>query len=107
MFKIQFCPKCGAILVPKKDRKTISCSCGYISRNKKGLVLKEKNVTGKGDRIAVIGKKIEALPKIKEECPKCRHKEAYFWTVQARAADEAETRFFECVKCGHRWRSYS
>ncbi|RLG67435.1 MAG: transcription factor S, partial [Methanobacteriota archaeon] len=33
-------------------------------------------------------------------------KDAYFLPVQTRAGDEAETRFFECVKCKHRWRAY-
>ena len=25
---------------------------------------------------------------------------------QTRSADEAPTRFFECAKCGHKWRDY-
>jgi len=45
-------------------------------------------------------------PKTNEECPKCKHKEAYYWLVQTRAADEAATRFFKCVKCMHTWRAY-
>ncbi|MBS3171381.1 hypothetical protein J4449_02085 [Candidatus Woesearchaeota archaeon] len=28
------------------------------------------------------------------------------WLVQTRAADEAATRFFKCVKCMHTWRAY-
>jgi len=40
-------------------------------------------------------------------CPKCGNDEAFFWTAQMRAADEAETRFFRCTKCKHTWREYS
>ena len=38
--------------------------------------------------------------------PKCDHKEAWFWTSQTRAGDEAETKFFKCTKCRHTWREY-
>ena len=63
-----FCPRCGAILVPKKDGKRMSCACGYSSKQKQNVIIEEK--------------------------------------VQL-AGDEAETRFFECVKCKNRWRSYN
>jgi DNA-directed RNA polymerase subunit M len=101
-----FCPRCGSILIPKKKRKTISCSCGYSSKNKQNLIIKEKIELDKRDTIEVIDKTIETLPKTDEECPKCKNKKAYYWSVQTRAGDEAETRFFECTKCKYRWRSY-
>ncbi|PIO07920.1 transcription factor S, partial [Candidatus Pacearchaeota archaeon CG10_big_fil_rev_8_21_14_0_10_35_219] len=31
---------------------------------------------------------------------------AYFWTMQTRAADESETKFYRCTKCDHTWREY-
>ncbi|MBS3118013.1 transcription factor S [Candidatus Woesearchaeota archaeon] len=102
-----FCPRCGAILVPKKDGKRMSCACGYSSKQKQNVIIEEKVQLGKEEKIEVVDKKIETLPKTKEECPRCKHGEAYFWTVQTRAGDEAETRFFECVKCKNRWRSYN
>jgi len=40
------------------------------------------------------------------ECPKCGNKEAYYWTVQTRAGDEAETKFLKCTRCKHTWRDY-
>ena len=57
-------------------------------------------------RLEVVDKKVDVLPKVKEVCPKCKHDEAFYWTVQTRASDEAETRFFKCVKCQHTWRMY-
>lgn len=107
MAKIQFCPKCGAVLIPQKDKKIVSCSCGYKSKQKPSLVIKEKIKLKKEDKIEVVDKQIETLPKTDEECPNCGNNKAYYWTLQTRAGDEAETRFFECVKCKHRWRSYS
>lgn len=103
-----FCPRCGSIMLPRKtDRRKLKCSCGYTPRAKQNLVLKEKVNVSKEDAIEIIDKKIETLPKTREECQKCGNKEAYYWTIQTRAGDESETRFFECVKCKHRWRDYS
>jgi len=101
-----FCPKCGTMMLP--EEKKLKCgSCGYSPRSKPAnFVLKEKVELSKEDQIEVQSKKVETLPKIKEECPKCKGKFAYYWTLQTRSSDESETRFFECVKCGNRWRAY-
>jgi len=104
-----FCPKCGSILVLKDDgkKKKIGCkNCGYSPRVKTNLILKEKVKVKKEDNIDVVSKKVETLPKMTANCKKCGHNKAYYWTLQTRATDEGETSFFECVKCGHRWRSY-
>ncbi|MDD5253507.1 MAG: transcription factor S [Candidatus Nanoarchaeia archaeon] len=103
-----FCAKCGSVLIPTRDKKgvVLKCNCGYNSRARKNVMIKEEVKLKREDIIEVVDKKIETLPKTKEECPKCGHNTAYFWTLQTRASDEAETRFFECVKCKHRWRAY-
>ncbi len=103
-----FCPKCGSILLPRKDDRKITMACGncrYVSQKKEKMVLHEKT-TGKDQAIEIVDKKQDILPKTNENCPKCEHKEAYYWTVQTRAADEAETRFLKCAKCDHTWRQY-
>ena len=69
MAKIQFCPKCGAVLIPQKDKKMVSCSCGYKSKQKPSLVIKENIKLKKEDKIEVVDKQIETLPKTDEECP--------------------------------------
>ena len=105
---INFCPKCGSILRPKKeDNKTIMyCSCGYTSNEKPQSIKEEKiNKTDATD-IPIIEKEIETLPVTQEECPKCGNKEAYYWLVQTRAADEAATKFLRCTKCKNVWRDY-
>ena len=105
---MEFCPKCGSIVVPKAGSKSKSyaCDCGYRTKQVPSTVLKEKITLEKKDQIEVIDKNLETLPKTEEECPKCKNNGAYYWSVQTRAGDEAETRFFECTKCKHRWRAY-
>ena len=94
------------MLIPKKDDpKKISCShCGYTHRQRKTLNIKER--TEKEKKIEIIDKTIETLPKTDAKCPKCGHNKAYYWLAQTRAADEAETQFFRCAKCGNQWRQY-
>jgi len=50
------------------------------------------------------GEEADSRPTTNERCPECKHNEAYYEMKQIRAADESETRFFECVDCGHKWR---
>ena len=41
---------------------------------------------------------------VDEECPKCSHPRASFYTMQLRSADEGATVFYECLSCGYKWR---
>ena len=101
---MQFCPKCGAILI--KKRKNYGCPrCNYASKDNIKIEAKEK--IGKKHEVGVVKEKdIDVMPVVEETCPKCGNKEAYFWTTQTRSGDEAETRFFRCKKCNHTWREY-
>ena len=105
-----FCPKCGSILIPKKEgSKTIStCSCGYRSKDEGAGKLKE-DVKSKASKVEVVDTEydMKALPKMKVECPKCHNNEAGFWEVQTRASDEPATKFLKCTKCKHIWRDYN
>ena len=107
---MQFCEKCGVILLPQKDegRTLLKCGkCGVVNTKREHLIIKDTSVHTNRSKIEVVEKRIDTLPKIKEDCTECGHKEAFYWTVQTRSADEAETRFFKCVKCNHTWRAYS
>ncbi len=105
-----FCPKCGSILIPKKEgSKTVSvCSCGYKSADEGAGKIKEA-VKDKASKIEVADSEdnLKAMPKMKAECPKCHNGEAYYWEVQTRAADEPATKFMKCTKCKHIWRDYN
>lgn len=105
-----FCPKCGSILIPKKEGgKTISsCSCGHRSSDSEAGKMKETvKSTGSGVEVVHDKEKYETLPKMKAECSKCHNQEAHFWEIQTRAADEPATKFLKCTKCKHIWRDYN
>ncbi len=36
-------------------------------------------------------------------CPKCETKEAFFYQLQIRSADEPMTTFLRCKNCAHQW----
>lgn len=101
-----FCPKCSSIMMPKKG--VWQCSCGYKDKGKENLKLKDepKKEDKKGIMFGVADADREVLPLTDAECDKCGHGKAYFWTIQTRAGDEAETRFYKCEKCRHVWREY-
>jgi len=100
---MQFCPKCGAILVQKT--KNLGCPrCNYASKEKEKIRISEKMDEKK--KVEVLKKESQTEPIVNEKCKECGHEFAYFWTVQTRASDEAETKFFKCVKCGHTHREY-
>lgn len=102
---MQFCQKCGSVLVQK--RKNYGCQrCGYISKEKIKIQATEK--MKKVPEVGVLHEKDSTVwPKTSATCPKCGNHEAFFWTAQMRAGDEAETRFFRCTKCKHTWREYN
>lgn len=101
---MQFCPKCGGILIQKT--KNFGCArCNYSTKDKVDLKVKEK--MDESSEISVIKEKeIDTMPTVEAVCKKCGYKEAYFWTSQTRSADEAETKFYRCKKCQHTWREY-
>ena len=100
-----FCPKCHSLLKPKmeKNKKVAACSCGYTSAQVTKAEVKEQV---KGAKEIELFEEVETKPLTDADCQKCGHRKAYFWTMQTRAADEAETRFFRCEKCKHTWREY-
>ncbi len=104
-----FCPKCGSILLPKKEgtKTVIKCSCGHSSTRTGNLNITEKRAEKKEERSfeAAAQDKITA-PITDIECPKCHNDQAYYWTRQTRAGDEGETKFHQCTKCKHKWREY-
>ena len=103
---MEFCSKCGAMLLPQGDK--LKCKCG----NTKNLTKNEAEqyeVSEKieaNDTVIMKGEDIDTLPSTKVICPKCENERAFWWLQQTRRADEAETRFLRCTKCKHTWREY-
>jgi len=103
--KMDFCPKCGTILVQKKKRWACP-KCKYIAKEKIKLTASEQ-IQSK-EKIGVVKETDQGVwPEVKETCPKCGNDKAYFHSVQMRSGDEGETSFFKCTKCKHTWRDYS
>lgn len=102
---MQFCPKCGLLLVKKRTR--FACDkCGYAAKGK--IKIKTSEKMAEKTKIGLLKEKEASVwPVTAATCPKCGNKTAYFWSAQMRAADEAETRFFRCTKCKNTWREYS
>jgi DNA-directed RNA polymerase subunit M len=115
---MEFCPKCGSCLVPKKQKRkktiVLVCpKCGYKREAVSGKVTPKlaKVIQHTPQRlVAVIGKeeqKLRTLPTVRIECPRCGNNLAYVWQVQTRGADESSTQFLRCTKCGYTFREYS
>jgi len=112
IIKMEFCPNCGKLLRPKEEKKEVflACnSCGYRTEGEaaeEGYVATEEAPKEKIEGVAV-NEGAPNLPTTTAQCEKCHTDKAYYWLEQTRAADEAPTRFLQCVKCGHKWREYS
>jgi len=118
---VEFCPKCGSRLEPKKAKSgnkaaslALVCpKCGYKKQeaDKKVELELGKVIQPKPQKlVAVIGKeeqKLNTLPTMRIECPKCGHNTAYVWQVQTRGSDESSTQFLRCTKCNYTFREYS
>jgi DNA-directed RNA polymerase subunit M len=111
---VKFCPKCGSIMIPRKEGGKsiwICPKCGYKEEatNEDKVVIKSKKKHSPRDKLVVIEDDMPptaSLLKGVVRCPKCGSDEVYYWMVQTRSADEPMTRFYRCKKCGYTWREY-
>ncbi|HIH25103.1 TPA: transcription factor S [Candidatus Woesearchaeota archaeon] len=106
-----FCPKCGSMMSPKeeKGKRYFACSCGYTTKNAAQTsapktTIKEVVRDVKKEAVAVVTEGDTTLPLTDEQCPKCKHPRAFWWTKQMRASDEPETKFLKCESCKYSWR---
>jgi len=97
-----FCPKCKSLMYPKGEN--FKCKkCGFEEKKQgTNLVItkqEEKEIT------LIENKEItNVLPRIRIKCNKCNNNEAFWILRQMRGADEPETKFYTCTKCGYKWR---
>ena len=101
---MEFCEKCGSIIKVEGD-KAFCANCGAKSKKKPKIEAVES--IKKKEQIEIIDEEADnTYPIVQIDCPKCKHKKAYFWTSQTRASDEHETKFYKCEKCKYTWRKY-
>lgn len=81
--------------------------CGYV-KEKEGEAESLMSKATRSDREVTVleGNIDQGLPTTTARCEECGHNVAYWWLRQLRSADESETRFFKCTKCGATWREY-
>ncbi|TNJ29182.1 DNA-directed RNA polymerase subunit [Giardia muris] len=99
---MDFCDVCGTLL--RSTATGLYCSCCEKAVDQKGRdtrVITELHFQSEVVTLEATG---ESRPTIDETCPQCGHGTAYFTSQQMRSADEGQTVFFECCKCGHKYR---
>lgn len=108
--RMEFCPKCGNLMLPKKVKENLVLMCNVCGYSKEATRLEDYKLVKKSKRkeeLAVIEDMPTTLPTTHAICPSCGYDKAYWWVRQTRSADEPSTRFHRCVKCGRVWREYA
>ncbi|KAI8059583.1 transcription factor S-II-domain-containing protein [Gongronella butleri] len=112
---LMFCDECGNLLdMPGDTEDIIRCQlCGF------GHQLENTNpievITASSERAFQSALKAkrqlvqnnthqpEAEAMVDEKCPQCGHHEMAYHTMQLRSADEGQTVFYNCKKCGYKF----
>ncbi len=115
---MEFCSKCGAILVAKKVKSgnqamfILTCNkCGQkVKETEEDVRIRGKTIEHSPKQlVSVINKEVQlsTLPTIQITCSRCGNNTAYAWQVQTRGADESSTQFLRCTNCGYTCREYT
>jgi DNA-directed RNA polymerase subunit M len=107
-----FCPNDRSLLRLVEGR--LACpKCGFERAPQPGIHLKGPPEERRHDKFSDLGA-IDDPAKFKMQihpiddqvwCGRCGNRGAYYYLRQTRRADEPTTRFYECTKCGNRWKT--
>ena len=102
---MQFCPKCKSMMFPADGMfKCRKCGTEIPMDTKQKIITTTKQ---SAHEVTILeGNEEVGLPTTRVRCEECNNDTAYWWLRQLRSADESETRFFRCTKCGRTWREY-
>ncbi|CAO3673011.1 hypothetical protein INT44_008051 [Umbelopsis vinacea] len=110
-----FCPECGNLLdIPGGDDDLIVCNqCSYAQSSADYEAMEivttssenafQSPLKSKRHLVQQKGPKTEGAAMIDEKCPNCGNPEMAYHTMQLRSADEGQTVFYNCKKCGHKF----
>ncbi|RWS06467.1 DNA-directed RNA polymerase I subunit RPA12-like protein [Dinothrombium tinctorium] len=106
----EFCASCGSIMplpVGRNPSSLIKCvACDYS--------VPISHFNGRSSTTTIVLNPLESAiesltnreneeikgPVVERKCWKCGHEKMYYKTLQTRSADEGQTVFYYCVKCG-------
>eukprot|EP01138_Halocafeteria_seosinensis_P014862 gb/GECG01015172.1/.p1 GENE.gb/GECG01015172.1/~~gb/GECG01015172.1/.p1 ORF type:complete len:121 (+),score=16.20 gb/GECG01015172.1/:1-363(+) len=107
-----FCPRCGSLFI-LSDTPTLECRYCSYETNMKNLASVSVTYSRQQPQHSwqtelhqqrkeqtASHEKHRAM--VDEECPSCKNPQMLFYTMQLRSADEGQTVFYECPKCGHK-----
>lgn len=102
--EVDFCSGCGSLLPNLREKGDVACLGCALVVSGDDFVETEFSYTVKFNKIQRPQKKStgDDGPVIERTCPKCNNDKMSFMTLQLRSADEGQTVFFTCTKCGYK-----
>lgn len=108
--QLVFCDECGTLVdSPKGDDDVVECHCCHYQIQAKLFESIEVVTTSRPSAftnrptLKNYQEEDHQGATIQEKCPKCDHFEMIFHTAQLRSADEGQTVFYNCAKCGYKY----
>ncbi|CAJ2503760.1 Uu.00g111540.m01.CDS01 [Anthostomella pinea] len=106
-----FCPQCSNILTvspsPETGRNRLECrTCPYQHAIDEPMYSRRHFKRKEREEVFGGAGAWDNAQKGTVQCPvtTCSGKEAAYYELQIRSADEPATLFYKCMTCGHRWR---
>lgn len=112
---MEYCPECGALLVPKKEKRKVFLicpSCGYrketTAKSISNYKIGEKIRHSPREETVVITEEFVNLPTEKIICPRCNYDEAYILEIPTISEEDSSiSMYYKCKRCGYSWREMS
>mmetsp|Transcript_7077 Transcript_7077/g.43618 ORF Transcript_7077/g.43618 Transcript_7077/m.43618 type:complete len:115 (+) Transcript_7077:93-437(+) len=108
---LRFCPTSNDLLYPKEDRTrkrlVYTCkTCGYQEDAESGCVYRNEFSHTEAEKTVVLldDRADPTRPRTTNvQCSKCESREAVYVTE---STTEGMTLYFQCTRCGNKWRDY-